>query len=281
MKPAFEKILPVAGSSWSYTQCQVEDGIPFEWHHHPEYELTLTLNSEGHRYVGNSIERYADGDLVLLGANIPHSWNSESAVNPTHPHVTKVMWFTEDWVERLVQNFPELYRIKTLTDAAACGVAFGPSASRKVRPALERLAEEPDDLRLVGLLSVLQQLSRDPDMRLLSPLQGPQVTQEPRLNRVLDYLHENYIEPVSIEELADLAHLSVSAFHRMFRKHIRATPLQYAARLRIGRACSLLIGGKMKIGAIASTVGYESVAQFNKEFRRQKGMAPREFQAKF
>lgn len=281
MRPAFEKIIPVAGSSWSYTQCQVEDGIPFEWHHHPEYELTLTLNSEGYRYVGNSIERYSDGDLVLLGANIPHSWNSERAIDPEQPHVTKVMWFNEDWIERLVQNFPELHRIKTLADAAAYGVAFGPDASRKVLPTLERLAEESDDLRLVGLLSVLRNLSRDPDMRLLSPSQKPQATHEPRLNRVLDYLHENYIEPVSIEALAGLAHMSVSAFHRMFRKHIRATPLQYAARLRIGRACSLLIDGQMKIGAIASTVGYESLAQFNKEFRRQKGMTPREFQAKF
>ena len=282
MKSAFEKVLPVAGISWSYLDRRLQDGIPFEWHHHPEYELTLTLNSVGHRYVGDSIEPYGHGDLVLLGSNIPHSWHSERSLDSSNPHRALVCWFDDAWIERLIAQFPELHRIKELAERAGCGVVFGEQAALIAGSMLAHFSEMSDDARSIQLLAVLQRLSRDENMRLISPSsQTFDVGREPRLDGVLSYLHEHYAESVSIETLASMACVSDSAFHRMFRRHMQATPLAYVARLRIGRACALLIEGKLKISAIADVVGYESLAQFNKEFRKQKGMTPREFGAKF
>ncbi len=62
MKLLFEKRIVPDGASWKLTHRILEKGIPFEWHYHPEFELTLTLNSTGHRFVGNHIEAYQDGD---------------------------------------------------------------------------------------------------------------------------------------------------------------------------------------------------------------------------
>ena len=94
MRPLFEKVTVPAGASWSLLDRRLDDGIPFQWHYHPEFELTLTLNSRGQRYIGDSIESYDDGDLVLLGPNLPHTWNSADKIDPRRPHHALVMWFT-------------------------------------------------------------------------------------------------------------------------------------------------------------------------------------------
>ena len=76
---------------------RLDDGIPFLWHYHPEFELTLTLNSRGQRYIGDDIANYDDGDLVLLGPNLPHTWCSAEKIDAASPHIAIVMWFTESW----------------------------------------------------------------------------------------------------------------------------------------------------------------------------------------
>jgi transcriptional regulator GlxA family with amidase domain len=94
---------------------------------------------------------------------------------------------------------------------------------------------------------------------------------------VLAHIHAHYVEPLSIPELAQIACISVSAFHRLFRRHTHCTALDYIARLRIGRACALLLQGTHPVSLIADTVGYSSMALFNRQFKAQKGVAPSEF----
>ena len=99
MRPLFEKVTVPEGASWALLDRRLDDGIPFQWHYHPEFELTLTLNSRGQRYIGDSIASYDDGDLVLLGPNLPHTWYSAEKIDGAHPHHAIVMWFTEAWGE--------------------------------------------------------------------------------------------------------------------------------------------------------------------------------------
>ena len=81
MKPLLEKVMPPEGASWAWLDRQLDDAIPFQWHHHPEFELTLTLNSVGQRFIGDHIGDYDDGDLVLIGPNLPHTWASRGKPN--------------------------------------------------------------------------------------------------------------------------------------------------------------------------------------------------------
>jgi len=282
MKPAFEKVTNDPGCSWSW-MAEHRSVIPFEWHHHPEFELTLTTNSIGHRYVGDHIEAYGDNDLVLVGPDLPHTWQSQHAIDPRRPQSTRVVKFSLGWADDLMRLFPEFHRLGPLLAQAGCGVRFSSAAAATLRPAFESLSDLPADRRLVALLDILRRLATAADYEVLLPLpfdgagsaKGPD--RDARLERVFNWLHEHYAEPVEIEALADMACVSVSAFHRLFRRSARVTPIAYVSRLRIGRACALLIEGRLRISAIAATVGYGSLAQFNKEFRRHKGMTPRAF----
>ena len=78
-----------------------------------------------------------------------------------------------------------------------------------------------------------------------------------------------------------MAALSVSGFHRLFRRHTRLTVGDYVAELRIGQACALLVNRDRPIAHIADEVGYPNLANFNRRFRALKKMTPRDFRNRF
>ena len=107
MKPFFEKVLIDQGSSWTvFHRCL--EAFPFEWHYHPEFELTMTLNSLGQRYIGDHIGSYGHEDLILLGPNLPHTWCSREKIEGGRPHQAIVLWFSRDLAHNLVERWPEL-----------------------------------------------------------------------------------------------------------------------------------------------------------------------------
>lgn len=278
MKPSFEQIPTTATASWSMLDRRLPEEIPFEWHHHPEYELTLTLNSRGQRYVSSDVGAYDDGDLVLVGPNVPHSWSSQQRLDPGQPHVALVIWFSEAWATALIGLFPEMAGLRPLLEAARGAVQFSAEAAREVRPLIEAMAGQDETTRLVSLLGLLTRLSRDRGARKLLPAAAGQGGgEDARLQRVLEHIHQHYCQALTVEALARMACVSVSAFHRMFRRHTRATPLEYIARLRIGRACALLVQGQTPVTQVAEAVGYGSLALFNRQFKARQGMTPSAF----
>lgn len=279
MRPFIETIRPEPDASWAFLDRRLDGGIPFEWHQHPEYELTLTLNSRGHRYIGDDVDAYDDGDLVLIGPGVPHSWCSREAL-ADGPHVALVIWFTSEWVKGLTTHFPELRDIEGVLARSSQGLRFSEAARVRVKPLIEQMRAAPPRRRLLLLLQVLEQLSLDHAAMALANV--PRVhdvalAADARIVRVLNYLHTRFAERVSVDELAAIACLSTSAFHRMFRRHTRTTMVDYLTRLRLGRACSLLIGSAAPISAIASDVGYTNLSLFNRQFARLKGEAPSAF----
>ena len=285
MRPLFEKVTVPEGASWALLDRKLDDGIPFQWHYHPEYELTLTLNSRGQRYIGNSIAAYDDGDLVLLGPNLPHTWCSAERLREGRPHHALVMWFTEAWGANLTGPLAEMRGVAAMLGKAGRGIVFSGEAAATVRPAIEAIPAQAPPQRLLSLIGVLTALAEDEDAR---PIAGPgsgrvaaHTPDKARVERVLDHIHAHYREPITVETLAELAHLSASGFHRLFRRHTKLTASAYVAELRIGQACALLINTARPIATIADEVGYRSLANFNRQFRAAKGMTPRAFRRSF
>ncbi|GAB7125570.1 AraC family transcriptional regulator [Silvimonas sp. JCM 19000] len=280
MRAFFEAIIPDPGASWAFLDRRLDDGIPFEWHHHPEYELTLTLNSRGYRYIGDDVEPYDDGDLVLVGPGMPHSWLSREAIDGSQPHVALVVWFTREWISNLTRSLPELQPVQGILARAAQGLSFGEATRMAVAQAMIKMRGATPAARLLLLLEVLHALSLDHAATPLSNIardDPAQLSAEPRIARVLQHLHTHFAEPISATAMAQLACVSTSGLHRMFKRHTRTTLVDYVTRLRIGRACSLLISSARPIALVANAVGYSNLSLFNRQFARVKGEAPSAF----
>jgi AraC-like DNA-binding protein len=285
MRPFFEKVAVRPGSSWTLLNRRLDDGIPFEWHHHPEFELTLTLNSRGQRYIGDDISPYGDGDLVLLGPNLPHTWCSAERLSPAEPHVALVCWFTESWGTQITATLAEMQSVAPMLARAGRGIVFSRDAVGAARPVIESIPPLAPADRLFRLMEVLALLATDEGWRFIAGAGADRrkvaSPDQSRIERVLDHIHAHYREPVSINALADVAALSPSGFHRLFRRHTKLTVSDYVSELRIGQACAMLINTDRPIAHIADEVGYPSLANFNRQFRGRKDMTPRQFRQRF
>ncbi len=285
MNALLESLLVPDGATWTYFHRRLDEAIPFNWHYHLEYELTLTVNSQGQRYVGDNIEPYGDNDLVLLGSNLPHTWMSQDKINRAQPHVAHVFWIRPDWIHALIDNLAELKVMRNMLALSNRGIAYSAETAQAARARIEGMHKLSPAGRLVRFIEVLTILADDVDYRLLCAPRSETDTirqvDRPRIDRTLEYIHKHYQTDISIPELADRAALSVSGLHRLFKRHTRLTVGEYIAQLRVGKACSLLVSTDTPISCIASEVGYSNLSHFNRQFLAIKQMTPREFRRSY
>jgi len=282
MRPFLETLPWTEGSSLAMLDRRLEEGIPFQWHHHPEFELTLTRNSEGQRFIGDHVGTYGECDLVLVGPNLPHTWVSEVKDQAKGPHRAQVIWFDPAWALRLAETMVEFRAVEALVRRGARGLDFGPAMGAALAPAFDAFFAAPPQDRLIGLLRMLCELQATPAEPLARvPASLVVDASQARIDRVLAHLHANFDGPVRLGDLADIAALSVSGLHRMFRRHTGQTVSTYVIGLRIGAACAQLSGEDTPIAHVAERVGYGALANFNRQFKAMRGMTPRAYRRHF
>ncbi|WP_339861091.1 AraC family transcriptional regulator [Thalassospira alkalitolerans] len=299
MKLLFEHVKIAPDRSWRGLHRNLR-AIPFEWHFHPEYELTLTLGSQGQRYVGDHIGQYGDDDLVLLGPNLPHTWHSANAAplgnvkidmgacdaDPQNQaddgvHQAFVFWFTADWINSVCASMPELARLKPVLAGARRGMKFDSATARRVARFTPRFDQGDPADQLLLLIEVLRALL---DATQLTPLASdrfdatvPDYHEATRLGRVLDLLHSRYVEQIGSAEIASLTGMSERTLRRFFKRHIGSSVQDYLMGLRLGRAVSLLLSSDLPIYRVAEEAGFQNLSHFNRQFSRHRGMPPSRF----
>lgn len=282
MKPYLEHIEAAKDGSWTLFDRRLP-AIPFEWHYNSEYELTMTLNSRGQRFIGDSMAAYDDGDLVLIGPRIPHTWCSSESAGQGTTHQALVLWFSEAFVQSFIRAHIELRPIQVLLESSTRALEFSDEVKVKARPMICAMIAQTAEDRLPVLIQLLLLLSRDHRARpLTSAAVGAFLSAaEERIGRVLSYLHEHYRDQNAVETLARIAALSASSLHRLFKLQTGMTTTDYVSQLRIGNACALLVNTDKPISLIADSVGYRNLANFNRQFKALKGRTPRDFRSAF
>jgi AraC-like DNA-binding protein len=282
VRPYGEHLTTPRDASWVFFDRRLER-IPFEWHYHPEYELTLTLNSRGQRFVGDNVSAYHHGDLVLIGPKIPHTWCSGERTGRTHRAL--VLWFTEAFVKSMIEPHVELHPILRLLEKSSRALTFSTATRETAQSAICSMLDQAPAQRLLSLLNLLLLLAGDSRTIFLASaaseaISSPSATED-RISRVISYLHERYREEISVAKLMRTAALSWSSLHRLFKLHTSITIVEYVAQLRVGNACALLLNTQKAVAAIADEVGYRNLANFNRQFKEVKKKTPREFRAAF
>src|ERR1700722_16107818 len=217
--------------------------IPFEWHHHPVYELTLTLNSRGWRFIADHIAHYDAQDLVLVPSDMPHTWASTGAINESLPHTALVIWFTREWALKAADACPETAALRKLIHRSSAGLSFPVEAAAQMESRLPELLSESPMKRLHAAQELLCELANIEAMPLATQTATkPETPSESRqVARVLERLHQNFDHPIRLDDLCKLANLSARSLHRLFVRHVGENFSDYLGRLRIGLACMMLV----------------------------------------
>ena len=279
-KPIFERV-PRSLSESLYCEVVRPATVPTPWHFHPECQLTLVLNSYGHRVVGDHLTSFEPGDLVFIGPNLPHLWHHEGLHhNDGEPAYSIVVQFLEDFLGRDFFMRPELAPVRQLISRGAAALQVAGRTRKAVAERVQALAQARGLRRVVWLLDILELLAASKELRpISSPGFQPSLNpfDQERVGKVCTYLNEHLSEPVFREDLARLLNLSPDAFGRFFRSRTGKTLPAFVNHLRVGRACRLLVETDLSVIDVAMRCGFENLSNFNRQFLRLAKRNPREY----
>ncbi len=281
-KPVLESVIPAFGSSISYHKFnqEIPNGQPV-WHYHPELELVYVKKGSGKRHIGNHISYYRHGDLILIGANVPHYGFTDRF---TRQNVEIVVQFLQKNLAIDLAQGIEFQRIKDLMLRSAYGLSFGEQTRIKVGSLLEQMdIMNPFD-RLIQLIKILQVLALATDVQSLNAqevaIHAEQQDKE-RMKIIYDYVRLHFDEEISLEGMAALSHLTVPSFCRYFKKSTGRTFTKFVNEMRIIHACKLLSETGRPISDICHECGFNNFSHFNKQFKDITGKSPSEYRSEF
>jgi len=256
------------------------------WHNHVELEFLHILNGSGTRFIGDSIEAFEDGDLVLVGSNLPHVWRSDKIYYENIPDkkIDLILTqFIKDFAGKDFFDLPEMNCIKELMDDAVCGLQIIGKTRDIVSNRLIKLNETSGGNRLLAFLSILFDIAQSKEYRKLSSMgfiDSYQSKGANRINKVQDFIMNNFTEDISLKEAANIANMNEAAFCRYFKSVTLKTFTQFLNEVRIGYACKLLLHQNFNINGVGYEAGFKNISYFHRVFKNTLGYTPKEYRNK-
>jgi AraC-like DNA-binding protein len=252
-------------------------------HSHKNFELNYILSGSGKRIVGNSISSYSEGDLVLLGPNIPHCWNVlETPEN--NPSECIVTHFYENIITSNFFNIPELDNVVNLLKNAGNGLWFRGKATEKVGQTLRKmvtLAGLPLYIELLKVFNLLLQIDDREELALPSSLPDHYDKHRDQINKIYEYVFKNIQSGIKLKEASELVFMEPGSFCRYFKKKTNQTFMNYVKNVRIGLAAKMLAQTDKQITRISYECGYSNLANFNHYFKCVMKKTPSEYRKDF
>lgn len=275
MKPIYEDIKTHQEEASFYAYRFQIPFFEFKLHYHPEYELTYIIKGRGYRLVGNSHEIFSDGDLVLSGSNLPHTWVGQSSGEELFEAV--VIQFSPLFIQPFL-GFEESSALRSMLEQSNRGLFFY-TVNELLKEQLKRLVEENGFDRIINLMVILNQLTKCENRVLCSnSLQSIATAEsENRINTVCLFLESHFAENITLRQVADLIFLTESNFCKFFKKATGKTFSDYLNDIRITKACQELLQTDRLINTIAFECGFETLSYFNRVFLKKKGATPKVF----
>ncbi|MBR2128657.1 MAG: helix-turn-helix domain-containing protein [Bacteroidales bacterium] len=285
MSKVFTEITPLSEKDCFHIVERHKTEFTYPLHQHKEFELNFIENGRGvRRVVGDSVEEIGDYDLVLVGGeDLEHVWEQGSCKSNDIREIT--IQFSGDIFsgELLAKN--QFASIKKMLKRAGHGLSFPVSAVMRVYSTIDTIAREQSRfVQFLKFLYVLYELSVAEEVRVLASSSFAHVektTESRRVQKVKQYIDENYSKPLRLSDLADLVGMTPVAFSRFFRQRTDRTLSEYIVDIRLGYAARMLVDSSKNISEICYECGFNNLSNFNRSFKTRKGLTPREFRAMF
>ena len=277
-KPTFEAIEPNFGHSYTYQKFDASktntDNI---WYYHPEIELVYINGGAGKRRIGSHISYYTDGDLILIGSNLPHCGFTDKFTGNKNEILVQMK---ADFLGESFFNIPEMKKIQNLLEVAKGGIAFSGITKQILGDKMEDLDYQNDFERILSILHILNELALSDEFKVLNA-EGfsleTEVKDNDRINIIFNFVKNNFQEDIPLAEIADMVSMTVPSFCRYFKKITNKTFVQFVNERRLVHASKLLTEQPMSITEVCFECGFNNFSHFNKSFKAFTGQNPSDY----
>lgn len=247
---------------------------------HVNFEIALIENCFGKRFVGDHIEDFKGTELVLLGSYLPHCWQYYNTIDEKVQPQAVVVHFFPDFLGQDLLAKPEAASLNHLFENAAKGILFSGPIVIRAKMILNQMLFETGLSRAALMLQLLDVLAQSDSYKTLSSPSFNIVetsTEANKINRVFDYIFNNFKEDISLQDVASIIPMSTAAFCRFFKLKTNRTLVEFIKEIRVGHAAKLLMEGNHNVTETCYKSGYNNISNFNKHFKEVKGLSPRDF----
>ncbi|MBC7888430.1 MAG: helix-turn-helix transcriptional regulator [Ferruginibacter sp.] len=282
MKPELRQITSTPQSSF-LVRMDVGDRMLNNWHYHSEVELLFIKRSAGTWIVGDHIGPFQSGDMLLIGANLPHCFRHEYDhifKGDENPGETICIKFEPGIFGSQFFNLPETEQIKELLLKCNYGLKLIGKTKKHLSAMIDKMLVASPGKKLVYLLSMLEEIAESREYIPLSSkgfMQSPGDTDKDRIKLVFEYTFNHFNEKILIDEVATLLNMTRQSFCRYFKNKTQKTYIQFLMEVRIGYACRLLIEDEKNVAEVSYESGYNNISHFNHQFKLITKKKPLEY----
>lgn len=266
-----------------HIQCDQGSHFYDALHSHPEIQLTLVLEGEGRVVVGDYVGDFGPGDIYLIGSEQPHVFKNYPDYYESDSQLTVrslSLFFQTVTFGSALNTLPEMKSIRDLLQRSECGILVTVKDPERFKDIFEGLLVKESYSRLIDFYALLGHLVLANSLDTLASQSSSAVTESDgvRLKKIIHLAMQEFTRPIPLEEAAELAGLSKSAFCRYFKKHTRMSFTQFLHETRVGHACYLLQQKEeYSIREVARLSGFGNISHFNRTFKEVIEMTPKQF----
>jgi len=280
MKAEFEHIITAANDSFlmKIVERQKRPILKGAWHYHPDIEITLTLKGRGKRFVGNDISNYIEGDLVMLGKNLPHCWLTRSQSKQI------VIQIPESFYLGSFLKRPEVKEINLLFNKSIKGICFYGKTKEGATNRIHGLLELKGYSKLIALLDLLHYLSVSEEFKLLTPIEyNPELNllKSERIQKIYSFILNNYMNDITLGDASELLNMTKTSLCRFLKSNTQKSFSKILNEVKIAHVCKKLIETDMQVMEICYESGYNDVTNFNRRFKELMNLTPLEYRRRF
>ncbi|KIQ32393.1 MULTISPECIES: AraC family transcriptional regulator [Pseudomonas syringae group] len=252
------------------------------WNHHPEFEIHLIRRGSGKLVAGDYIGGFDAGHVALIGPDLPHDWIGDLAPGEHLPGRDVVLQFDGAALLALRKTLPELGELQRLFEQARRGLEFTGATAEQAARLMEDIGTAQGLERLILFLQLINALVKAPsqDAHLLaSSCYAPTLDARSaeRINKAFDYLLSELTNDIRLSVIAQRLEMTDPGFSRFFKRNTGHGFIELMRKLRIQRACRLLLQSDMSVSDICFEVGYANLSNFNRHFRVETGQTPSDY----
>ena len=247
-------------------------------HQHSEIQIMLIEEGEGTLIAGDYVGRFAAGDLFVIGSGQPHVFRSDKEYFlPKRKLKSQAIsiYFNESYLGNTFWQLEELKSIKKFLQKTSRGIQFAGKAKELAVSVIHQMKQAKGVDKLMLFLSLVKRLSEARGKFLaVLPSGNFKAEEGKRMNAILQFTFRESHRKIYLEEVADVANLSVEAFCRYFKSHTRKTYTAFLNEFRVSHACQMLIAKDLSIQDISFRSGFSNLSNFNRIFKRVTGKRP-------
>jgi AraC-like DNA-binding protein len=278
-----KEITPLTSSDCFTIFTRTKSKFDFPLHSHEELELNFIMNAKGaKRVIGDHIAEIDDLELVLVGSNLPHVWQTHKCKSEEIKEIT--IQFHKDLFDEKFLRRNQMSFIRNMLERSAKGILFSKQTIEQITPRLIILSQKHGFDSVLELLSILHDLSASRNMHTLSDATFSNAEfsyNSRRIDKAFEYMNQNFHKHIPLNEVAKLVNMTEVSFSRFFKTRTGITFIDSLLEIRLGHASRLLIDTTQSVSEVAYNCGFNNISNFNRLFKKKKNCTPKEFRENY